>query len=221
MGTEKSPFGRQLRIARYPVQSLGPFSVLGAILVSHKLRAKPIMFIPSGTSSWARATGFVYLMYFLMAVAGQALLSRGLVLPGKAVSFISVLLYIVLGILLYRLLRPAGSILSLLAALFNFAGSAATLMPYLRDSKGPINPLLFFGMYCLLIGILILRSSFLPHILGLLNAAAGIGWFVFLVPLHIHSLTVLLEIFAEAALMLWLLVKGVEEQRWAAQTAGG
>ena len=76
----------------------------------------------------------------------------------------------------------------------------------------------------MLIGILILRSSFLPHILGLLNAAAGIGWFVFLAPLHIHSLTVLVEIFgfiAEAALMLWLLVKGVEEQRWAAQITGG
>ena len=108
--------------------------------------------------------------------------------------------------------------LSLVAALFNFAGSAATLMPYFRYSKGRVNPLLFFGMYCLLIGFLILRSSFLPHILGVLNAAAGIGWFISLAPLHIHFLTVFVEIFgfiAEAALMLWLLVKGVEEQRWA------
>jgi hypothetical protein len=182
------------------------------------------MHTPSGKSSWARWTGFVYLLYFLTAVAGQALVSEGLVLPGRATNFLSVLLYIVLGILLYRLFRPVGNILSLIAALFNFAGSAVTLLPYFRSGRGPVSPLLFFGMYCLLIGILILRSSFLPRVLGLLNAAAGIGWFIFLFPLHFHLLAVLIEIFgfiAEAALMLWLLVKGVEEQRWAEQAAEG
>jgi len=175
------------------------------------------MAMPSGKSSWARATGFVYLLYFLTAVAGQALVSKGFVLPGKATNFVSMSLYIVLGILLYRLFRPAGNILSLVAALFNFAGSAVTLTAFFRDGKAPVSPLLFFGMYCLLIGVLILRSAFLPRALGWLNAVAGIGWFVFLAPLHIHSLAVSIEILgfiAEAALMVWLLVKGVEEQKW-------
>jgi hypothetical protein len=179
------------------------------------------MVVHGGKSSWARATGFVYLLYFVTAVAGQALVSKGFVLPGRATNFLSVLLYIVLGILLYRLFQPVSGILSLVAALFNFAGSAMTLVAFFRGGKVPVNPLLFFGMYCLLIGILILRSVFLPHVLGLLNAAAGIGWFVFLVPLHIHLLTVAIEIFgfiAEAALMLWLLVKGVEEQGWVAES---
>ena len=77
-------------------------------------------------------------------------------------------------------------------------------------------------MYCLLIGILILRSAFLPRALGFLNAAAGIGWFVFLAPLHTHFLTVSIEVLgflAEAALMLWLLVRAVDEQKWAKQAA--
>ena len=181
------------------------------------------MAIPSVKSSWARATGFVYLLYFLTAVAGQALVSKGFALPGKATDFVSVLLYILLGILLYRLFRPAGRILSLVAALFNFAGSAVTLMAFFRDGKAPVSPLLFFGMYCLLIGVLILRSAFLPRALGLLNAAAGIGWFVFLVPLHTHFLNVSIEVFgfiAEAALMAWLLVRGVEEQKWVEEAAG-
>jgi hypothetical protein len=78
-------------------------------------------------------------------------------------------------------------------------------------------------MYCLLIGVLILRSGFLPRIIGLLNATAGIGWFVFLVPLHTHFLDVSIEVFgfiAEAILMVWLLVRGVEEQKWVEDAAG-
>lgn len=176
-----------------------------------------MMAVPGGKSPWARATGLVYLLYFVTAVAGQTLVSKGFSISGRATNFVSVSLYVVLGVLLYRLFRPAGNTLSLTAVLFNFAGSAVTLTAILRDGKAPVNPLLFFGMYCLLIGVLILRSTFLPHALGLLNAAAGIGWFVFLAPLHIHLLTVTIEIYgfmAEAALMLWLLVKGVEERKW-------
>lgn len=183
----------------------------------------PVQQPRGGRGSWARATGFVYLLYFLTAVAGQALVSKGFVLPGKATNFVSMSLYIVLGILLYRLFRPVGNILSLVAALFNFAGSAVTLIAFLCDGKAPVNPFLFWGMYCLLIGILILRSAFLPHALGWLNAVAGIGWVVFLAPLHIHFLAVLIETFgfiAEAALMVWLLVKGVEEQKWVEEAAG-
>ena len=73
--------------------------------------------------------------------------------------------------------------------------------------------LVFFGLFNLLIGYLIFRSTFLPRILGVLMALAGLGWLMFLSPrLANHLLTYIkvLGILAEASLMLWLLVKGVK-----------
>jgi hypothetical protein len=175
------------------------------------------MSTPTRKRSWARTTGFVYLLYFIAAILGQGLVSKGFALPGRVTNFVSVLLYVALGILLYRLFRPVSGLLSLVAVLCNFAGSAVTMLAFLHERKTSISPLLFFGMYCFLIGILILRSAFLPRPLGVLNIAAGIGWFIFLAPLHIHMLTVAIEVLgfiAEAALMVWLVAKGVNEQQW-------
>ena len=176
---------------------------------------------PSVRTSWARTTGFIYLLYFLTAIAAQVLLNKRFTLTGNVTNFISILLYVMLGILLYRLFQPSSRTLSLTAALFNFAGSTVMLTEMFRGGNAPVNPLIFFGAYCFLIGVLILRSAFLPRALGFLIAAAGLGWFVFLAPWHIRFLSVSMEILgfvSEAALMLWLLVKGVNEQHWAEQT---
>jgi Domain of unknown function (DUF4386) len=78
----------------------------------------------------------------------------------------------------------------------------------------------FFGVYCLLIGYLILKSAFLPRILGVLMVFAGLGWLTFLSPTLANSLTpyiLLLGFVAELALCLWLLVMGVNLQRWKEQ----
>jgi len=75
----------------------------------------------------------------------------------------------------------------------------------------------FFGVYCLLIGYLIFRSAFLPRILGVLMAFAGLGWLTFLSPPLANYLSpyiVVLGFLAELSLMLWLLVMGVNVQRW-------
>ena len=38
--------------------------------------------------------------------------------------------------------------------------------------------ILFFGFYCVLIGVLALRSTFLPRVLGVLMAIAGVAYVV-------------------------------------------
>ena len=77
--------------------------------------------------------------------------------------------------------------------------------------------LVFFAFYCLLIGYLILRSTFLPRILGVLMVVAGLGWVTFLAPPlaeHISRYTQIFGFVAEALLMLWLLLVGVDVQQW-------
>ena len=77
------------------------------------------------------------------------------------------------------------------------------------------------GIFFLLIGYLIYRSTFLPHILGLLMALAGVGWLVFLLPNLPNFVSVTLEtigICAEASLMLWLIARGVNTERWKQQS---
>lgn len=78
----------------------------------------------------------------------------------------------------------------------------------------------FFGVYCVLIGYLILKSTFLPRILGALMALAGLGWLTFLSPPFASRLSpynLVLGFLAELLLMLWLLVMGVNVQRWQEQ----
>jgi len=51
----------------------------------------------------------------------------------------------------------------------------AFLLLRLRDHASGIA-FVFFGLYCVLIGYLIFRSTFLPRILGVLMVIAGLCW---------------------------------------------
>lgn len=80
--------------------------------------------------------------------------------------------------------------------------------------------LVFFGFYCLLIGYLIFRSTFLPRVLGVLMAFAGLAWLTFLSPPlanYLSPYNMGLGALCELSLTLWLLVKGVNVQRWKEQ----
>jgi len=86
--------------------------------------------------------------------------------------------------------------------------------------------LVFFGFFGLLIGCLILKSTFLPRTLGVLMVIAGAAWLIFLSPpLGEQYLRpyLLAAGSGEGILILWLLVMGVNEQRWKeqARAAGG
>lgn len=77
--------------------------------------------------------------------------------------------------------------------------------------------LVFFGLHCLGVGYLILRSTFLPRIIGVLMVVAGFGWLTFLSPPLAQSLApfnMLPGAVGELSFTLWLVIKGVNVPRW-------
>jgi hypothetical protein len=168
----------------------------------------------------ARLTGVVYLLYFLTAISGEVFVGRGRPVLYDAVFLISHAFYIALTLLFYDLFKPVNRSLSLLAAFFSLVGCAIGPLSLFVHAASYISPLVFFGFYCLLIGYLIFRSTFLPRILGALMAFAGLGWLTFLSPPLANYLSpwnMIPGILGEGMLTLWLLVKGVNAQRWKEQ----
>ena len=90
------------------------------------------------------------------------------------------------------------------------------------NDHGAAIALVFFGFYALLTGYLILRSTFLPRFLGVLSVLGGLGWLTFLnQPLgyRMFPYIAVLGILGAVALIVWLLVFGVNEQRWKEQAS--
>jgi hypothetical protein len=163
----------------------------------------------------ARLTGGVYVLYFLTAV-GAGFVSQGRPAVHDAVDLVSHAFYFAVTLLFYYMFKPVNRSLSLLAACFSLVGCANDVLRLIDVAPYKINSLIFFGPYCLLIGYLIFKSTFLPRILGVLMALAGLGWLLFLSPMAIYlsAYLMILGFVAEASLMLWLVVMGVNEQRW-------
>jgi hypothetical protein len=82
--------------------------------------------------------------------------------------------------------------------------------------------LVFLGAYCLLVGLLILKSTFLPRVLGLLMVLAGLSYILFVSPPLARSLQPYILIFpgvGQISLTLWLLVCGLNAERWMEQAS--
>src|SRR5206468_1533895 len=89
--------------------------------------------------------------------------------------------------------------------------------------------MVFFGIQCISIGYLVAQSTFLPRILGVILAIGGTCYVIasfanFLAPSfgpHLVPFMMPVALIGEGSLGLWLLVKGVNEQRWNEQASLG
>ncbi len=164
----------------------------------------------------SRVTGFVYLLYFLTAIFSTTLHGPKLAIYGEALNAISIACYVAVTLLFYAMFKPVNERLSLIAALFGLAGCATQALSNFHLIPSNVSPLIFFGPFNILIGYLIIRSTFLPWILGALMILSGVGWLVYLVPSVASHFSLYIEVVgiaAEGLLMLWLLVFGVRTAR--------
>ena len=77
--------------------------------------------------------------------------------------------------------------------------------------------LVFFGLWCILTGYLVWRSTFLPGLLGILLVVDGVGWTLFVWPPLATFLFPAIAVasgLAELPMQLWLLIMGVNNERW-------
>jgi uncharacterized protein DUF4386 len=98
----------------------------------------------------------------------------------------------------------------------------ALMFVKLNNYANDIN-LVFFGLWCILTGYLIFRSTFLPRILGVLLAIGGLGWVTYLYPPLAYHLFIpyiaAASALGEIPLEFWLIVMGVNAQRWKEQAS--
>ena len=189
------------------------------------------------------------------ATAARIAASPGLWRSGIAADLLMQLADVPVTVVLYLLLRPVGPALSLLAAALNMVQTAVLalnkltlLVPLLLPPSAPAGAaqrdalvmlairlhdhgfaigLVFFGLTCVLLGGLIVRSGFLPRVLGVLLAVAGVCYLVnsfalLLAPALAQVLfpAVLAPAFVgELAFSLWLIARGVDPVRWQARAA--
>jgi hypothetical protein len=89
--------------------------------------------------------------------------------------------------------------------------------------------LAFYAVFALMIGALVLKSTFLPRVLGVLTTIDGLSYLTFSLGLFLSppfavrlqqlGVPLVTALLGEMLLMLWLIVKGVKAQRWEEQAA--
>ena len=177
------------------------------------------------------------------ATAHNILTHEALFRLGFLVSVAGVAFHLVWGLLMYQLLRPVQRTVAAIAILLILtccAMQALTALLYLAPLlvlQGPAAgqtrdlayalvqldgaafnvDLVFFGLWCVLTGWLIWRSGFLPRLLGVLLALDGVGWTLYLWPplaTFVFPAIAAASAVAELPLMAWLLIRGVDSERW-------
>ena len=178
------------------------------------------------------------------AAAANILAHETLFRVSGLMMLIATVFYVAVTAVFYFLFKPAGPSLSLTAAFFSLVGCAvsgaaaavragalvvlktvdqaqtlAVVLLKVNVQAGNVG-MIFFGFYCVLIGCLIFRSTFLPRTVGVLMLIAGLGYLTLLWPplaSRLIPFNMLPGMIGEAALTVWLLLFGVNAERWNAQ----
>jgi hypothetical protein len=101
---------------------------------------------------------------------------------------------------------------------------ALTLLSVSVNDYGTGIAMAFFGFAALVKGYLVVESSFLPRILGVLGMIAGLSLLTFLLPTlgpRMFTVVAALGLLGAVPMIFWLLVFGVNEERWKAQAHAG
>ena len=206
--------------------TFGQVIVLGRLVVSGNAVATAANILEHERLYWlgfaSSLIGVVFhiawalLLYLLLKPVNRSLslLAAFVVLVACAIQALTSLLY-----LAPLLVLQGGSSLSA----FTPEQLQALVLIFLKLNAYAFNVyLVFFGLWCVLTGYLIFRSTFLPRVLGVLLAVSGLGWMTYLFPPVAYRLFPFIaaaSALGEIPLELWLIVMAVDAQRWKEQAS--
>lgn len=166
---------------------------------------------------FARIAGGFYLLVFVFGIA--ALNTSGN--TRFAANLVAAAIYYVVTVMLYQLYRPVSAAGSLVTALFSFTALTVGVLSDFGVVRFPINTLVLFGAYCIGLGSLTVKATFLPTAVGVLLIVAGLGWLTYIYPPLAERLgpwAMAPGMIGEGVLTFWLLAAGVDPERWSAQS---
>ena len=167
---------------------------------------------------FARLVGVFYLLVFVFGIAGLNTVGD----TRLAANLVAAAVYYAVTVMLYQLYKPVSPAGSLVTSLFSFAALTIGVLSDLGVVRFPINTLVLFGAYCIGLGWLTLKATFLPRAVGVLLIVAGLGWLTYVYPplaKRLGALAMAPGMVGEGVLTLWLLAAGVDPERWRAQSA--
>lgn len=166
---------------------------------------------------FARIAGAFYLLVFVFGIA--ALTTSGD--TRFAANLIAAGVYYVVTVMLYQLYKPVSPMGSLVTALFSFVALTIGVLKDFGAVRFPLNTLVLFGAYCIGLGWLTVKSTFLPRAIGVLLLVAGLGWLTYIYPplgKRLGALAMAPGMVGEGVLTIWLLAAGVDPDRWRARS---
>lgn len=190
----------------------------------------------------ARIAGVLYLVnivagafaigYVSAAIGHNVHANEQLFRAGLAAHVLVTMTNVPLALIFYELFKVVDRRAALLVVLFTIVATAIEAAGIATQFTAP-NPFdleadsydvsaVFFGGYCLALGYLVFRSTFLPRAIGVLMAIDGAAYITnsfttFLAPgfaSHLVPWIQLPTLAGEGSLTLWLLIFGIDVARW-------
>lgn len=191
----------------------------GAATAANVLGHQPLMWLGFGAALVAVACHVIYTVLFYELFKP---VSRTLALVAAAISLVaaaiqaSSTLFQVAPLLI---LRDGGY-----ANAFTVRQRDALALAFLKLNMQAFDIyLVFFGLWLTVTGYLIVRSTFIPTIVGVLAACGGLCYLVLLAPplaSYLYPYYLAPDAIGEPVLLFWLLIVGLNPGRWHQQAAG-
>lgn len=223
-----------MRVIHDPGRAVGLLYLVSALLAVFSLLYVPgNLFVPGDAAETARnllasetlyrlsiASGLISAVLFLFMVRALYRLLHGIDRMAAAWMVILVIVFIAAGVALT--VNDVAALVVLrstdILASFDQPQREALAMLFLRfSSEGIPLVMIFWGLWLFPFGMLVMRSGFLPRVLGILLIVNGVAYVIaslthLLLPAQADLVDrfLLLPELGEVWIMLWLVIKGAE-----------